>query len=134
VGAALRVACFAVPPSAGVGVEADGETLVLDEWRRGVEAGVERAVGRPVEVAVGQGPTWAEAVADVDWGPAEVLAVGATSSAVSRFFLGSHAPKIVRSAPVPVTLVPGAAPSPSGWAAASAGRRAGSRGARRGGA
>ena len=36
----------------------------------------------------------------------QILAVGANSSAVSRFFLGSHASKIVRSAPVPVTLVP----------------------------
>ena len=106
VGAALRVACFAVPPSAGVGVESGGEDLVLDEWRRGVEADVERAVGRPVEVVVGHGPTWADAVADVGWSPTEVLAVGANSSAVSRFFLGSHASKIVRNAAVPVTLVP----------------------------
>jgi nucleotide-binding universal stress UspA family protein len=35
-----------------------------------------------------------------------VLAVGTSSSAVSRFFLGSHASKIVRNAPVPVFLLP----------------------------
>lgn len=106
-GTDLRVACFAVRPlSAGVGVEAGAETLVLDEWRRAVEADVERAVGHPVATVVGHGPTWTDAVADVGWLATELLAVGANSSPVSRFFLGSHASKIVRSSPVPVSLVP----------------------------
>jgi nucleotide-binding universal stress UspA family protein len=107
IGASLRVACFAVRPLAyGVSVEPEAEDLVLDEWRRSVEADVERAAGGPVETVVGQGGTWPEAVADVGWSAGDVLAIGASSSPVSRFFLGSHASKIVRSAPVPVTLVP----------------------------
>jgi nucleotide-binding universal stress UspA family protein len=32
---------------------------------------------------------------------------------VSRFFLGSHASKILRHAPVPVTLVPRLVPAPA---------------------
>ena len=79
---------------------------MLDEWRRTVEADVEQAAGRPVEVVLGQGGTWREAVADAGWSGDDVLAIGASSSPVSRFFLGSHASKIVRNAPVPVTLVP----------------------------
>ncbi|SER12956.1 universal stress protein [Microlunatus flavus] len=106
VGAAFRVACFAVRPEVGISVEAGAESVVLEEWRHAVQADVDRAAGRSVEVAVGQGPTWTDAIADVGWSSTEVLAVGANSSAVSRFFLGSHASKIVRSAPVPVTLVP----------------------------
>jgi nucleotide-binding universal stress UspA family protein len=65
-----------------------------------------------VDVVVGQGGTWADALNDVSWGSGEVLAVGTSSSAVSRFFLGSHASKIVRNSPVPVFLWPRAVPRP----------------------
>lgn len=106
-GARLRVACFAVRPLAsGVSIEAGAEDLVLDGWRRAVEADVARAAGRPVETVVGVGGGWRAAVADLDWAEDDVLAVGASSSPVSRVFLGSHASKIVRNAPVPVTLLP----------------------------
>jgi nucleotide-binding universal stress UspA family protein len=53
---------------------------------------------------VGQGGTWADALTALPWGSGEVLAVGTSSSAISRFFLGSHASKIVRNSPVPVYL------------------------------
>ena len=49
---------------------------------------------------------WGEALRAVDWTEGDVLVIGASSSPVSRFLLGSHASKIVRHAPVPVTLVP----------------------------
>jgi nucleotide-binding universal stress UspA family protein len=62
------------------------------------------------EFVVGQGGSWGDALIDVPWGNGEVLAVGTSSSAISRFFLGSHASKIVRSAPVPVFLMPRTAP------------------------
>jgi nucleotide-binding universal stress UspA family protein len=108
IGATLRVACFAVrPPNArGGSVEPGAEDLVVAEWRRAVVAEIADTAGAGLETVVGQGGTWGEAVADVSWAEGDVLAVGASSSPVSRFFLGSHASKILRNAPVPVTLVP----------------------------
>ena len=47
----------------------------------------------------------------MEWTDGEVLAVGTSSSVISRFFLGSHASKILRSSPVPVTLVPRLVPA-----------------------
>jgi nucleotide-binding universal stress UspA family protein len=119
IGATLRVACFAVRPmtAAAGSIEPAAENLVVDEWVTGLESDVRQALrGRAdgastrVGVVVGRGGTWVEALADVPWGSGEVLAVGTSSSAVSRFFLGSHALKIVRSSPVPVYLWPRAMP------------------------
>ena len=55
---------------------------------------------------VGQGGSWGDAIGAVPWTVGDVLAVGASSSAISSFLLGSHASKIVRNSPVPVYLVP----------------------------
>jgi nucleotide-binding universal stress UspA family protein len=119
IGATLRVACFAVRPSSAAAgsIEPDAEDLVVGEWAAGLASDVRQALrsgdrgpGSPADVVVGQGGSWAEALADVPWGAGEVLAVGTSSSAVSRFFLGSHASKIVRNAPVPVYLWPRAVP------------------------
>jgi nucleotide-binding universal stress UspA family protein len=119
IGATLRVACFAVRPltAAGGSIEPSAEDLVVGEWAAGLESDVRlalRAGGTetPVDVVVGQGGSWAEALADIPWGSGEVLAVGTSSSAVSRFFLGSHASKIVRNSPVPVYLWPRRVPTP----------------------
>jgi len=116
IGAALRVACFAVRPvtSAAEPVAAGAERLVVDEWSKHLEGDIAHvlsstqggSVATRVETVVGQGTSWADALADVAWADREVLAVGTSSSAISRFFLGSHASKIVRSAPVPVFLMP----------------------------
>ena len=113
IGATLRVACFAVrPPDArGGSVERGAEDLVVAEWRRAVVAEIADAAGAGLETVVGQGSSWPEAVADVSWTDGDVLAVGASSSPISRFFLGSHASKILRSSPVPVTLVPRLVPA-----------------------
>lgn len=113
IGATLRVACFAVrPPDArGGSIEPGAEDLVVAEWRRAVVAEIAETAGAGLETVVGQGSTWGEAVADVSWADGDVLAVGASSSPVSRFFLGSHASKILRSSPVPVTLVPRLVPT-----------------------
>jgi nucleotide-binding universal stress UspA family protein len=119
IGATLRVACFAVRPMAAVAgsLEPDAEDLVIGEWATRLESDVRHALrardGEPatrVDVVVGQGGTWAVALNDVPWGRGEVLAVGTSSSAVSRFFLGSHASKIVRNSPAPVFLWPRAVP------------------------
>ena len=55
---------------------------------------------------VDQGGSWGDAIGAVPWSVGDVLTVGASSSAISSFLLGSHASKIVRNSPVPVYLVP----------------------------
>ncbi len=105
VGAALRVASFAVRPRApivaGVGQEADHSIVAL--WSRQVRA----AVPAGVEIVVGHGETWEEAIDDVEWSEGDVLVVGSSSiGPVARVFLGSRASKIVRVSPVPVVVVP----------------------------
>src|SRR4051794_9250937 len=121
IGATLRVACFAVRPmtAAAGSIEPSAEDLVVAEWVTGLESDIRQALradadaaGTPVDVVVGQGGTWADALTALPWGSGEVLAVGTSSSAVSRFFLGSHASKIVRNSPVPVYLWPRAMPWP----------------------
>lgn len=115
-GVGLRVANFAVRnPLAQAGtVEDDAEDLVVRAWSRQVEQSVAASLPdsaggdgtHPTEIVVGQGDTWGEAIAAVPWTAGDLLAVGARSSAISRFLLGSHAAKIVRNSPVPVYLVP----------------------------
>jgi nucleotide-binding universal stress UspA family protein len=118
VGAALRVASFAVRPgpvvTAGVGLRAEDE--VLDEWaahiRRAQQEMVEQVLALPVApepggTVIGRGYDWDEALADVEWDDGDVLVVGSSPSGpLARVFLGSRASKIVRNAPVPVVAVP----------------------------
>ena len=114
--AALRVACFAVRPMTTYGgsIEPSAEDLVVDEWARHLGediAGAMTAAGLApmapqVETVIGQGTSWAKALAEISWAPGDVLVVGSSASPFDRFLLGSHASKIVRSAPVPVLLVP----------------------------
>jgi nucleotide-binding universal stress UspA family protein len=119
IGVGLRVACFAVRPAtaAAGSIEPAAEDLVVGEWAAELERDVRRAldpggsgeggsVATRVDVVVGRGSSWAEALTDVPWVDGEVLAVGTSSSAISRFFLGSHASKIVRNSVVPVSLMP----------------------------
>jgi nucleotide-binding universal stress UspA family protein len=122
-GATLRVAAFAVrPTSAFLGtIEADAEGLVVDEWAKNTEQAIENAfsqirdlpdVPRSLQTAIGRGHGWAEALEDVDWTDADLLIVGSSTSApVARVFLGSHASKLVRHAPVPVAVLPRTAAS-----------------------
>ena len=122
IGASLRVACFAVRPmTAATGsIEGSAEDLVVNEWAGQLEGDITQALGSrdsgtvttKVDIVIGQGGTWAEAMTDLEWTDGEVLAVGTSTSAISRFFLGSHASKIVRSAPVPVFLMPRTLPLP----------------------
>jgi nucleotide-binding universal stress UspA family protein len=118
VGAALRVASFAVRPApprtAALGPHA--EDPVVDEWVAHVEKaqreGLDRVAALPVApepggAVVGRGHGWADALADVDWAEDDVLVVGSsTSGPLERVFLGSRSSKIVRNAPVPVVAVP----------------------------
>jgi nucleotide-binding universal stress UspA family protein len=116
--AALRVAAFAVRPTiafAGT-IEADAEELVVAEWAKTTERAAELALQRVRELpdaprmlqtAVGRGHNWPEALEDLDWTEDDLLIVGSSSSApIARVFLGSRASKLVRSAPVPVVVLP----------------------------
>jgi nucleotide-binding universal stress UspA family protein len=105
VGAQLRVASFAVrahaPYTSGVGAEGRGG--VLDEWLEAIRS----AVPEGLEVAIGQGTDWEEAIEEIEWSDGDVLVVGSSSiGPVAQLFLGSRAAKIIRHAPVPVVMVP----------------------------
>jgi nucleotide-binding universal stress UspA family protein len=112
-GLRLRVACFAVRPSTvEVGsIEKTADALVVDEWADQLRADISRSLTNAaydparVETVVGSGATLGEAVRAVAWDPGDLLVIGASTSAVSRFFLGSHASKIVRSSPAPVLVL-----------------------------
>jgi nucleotide-binding universal stress UspA family protein len=120
----LRVVCFAVRPMAEfVGaVEPSNEQLVVEEWMKRLEDDIAAALeaatqptegsdGRTatatrVETVLGQGSSWSEALNDVSWSDGDLLVVGTSHGPLSRFFLGSHAAKIIRNSPVPVMLLP----------------------------
>ena len=120
--APLRVVCFAVRPMAALvgAVEEGAEQLVTEEWMQRLEDDITAALasapdaasagagGRlpsPVDTALGHGSSWADALHDVPWADGDLLVVGITSGPLGRFFLGSHAAKIVRNSPVPVALL-----------------------------
>lgn len=118
VGAALRMASFAVRPAPPrtIAVGPRIEDAVVDEWvahiekeqRRVLELVAALPVAPPTDAAViGRGHDWADALADVEWADGDVLVVGSsTSGPLERVFLGSRASKIVRNAPVPVVALP----------------------------
>jgi nucleotide-binding universal stress UspA family protein len=116
--------CFAVRPMAEfVGaMEPSNEQLVVKEWMKRLEDDIAAALeaathptegsdGRTaaatrVETVLGQGSSWSEALNDVSWSDGDLLVVGTSHGPLSRFFLGSHAAKIIRNSPVPVMLLP----------------------------
>jgi nucleotide-binding universal stress UspA family protein len=121
--APLRAVCFAVRPQAEYAgtVEPGTEDLVVEEWRKRLESDVAAAsaaaggtLGQAgttatrtgVETVLGRGGTWSDALHDVSWTDGDLLVVGVSTGPLSRFYLGSHAAKIVRSSPVPVMLLP----------------------------
>jgi nucleotide-binding universal stress UspA family protein len=116
--AILRVAAFAVRPTAAFlgTIESDAEELVVQAWVKHTEEATESALQQvrhlpdvppELQTVIGRGHSWAEALEDIDWTEGELLMVGSSTSApVARVFLGSHASKLVRHAPVPVVVVP----------------------------
>ena len=129
-GASVRLASFAVRPrppyTSGVGTEAD--RAMIAQWAEEIESAGRAALARArdlervpdgLEVVVGFGESWVEALEDVGWQDGDVLAVGSSASGpIARVFLGSRAAKIVRSSPVPVVVAPrGAAAELAGQAA-----------------
>jgi nucleotide-binding universal stress UspA family protein len=118
VGAALRIASFAVRPrtplTAGVGSRA--EDSVLNVWSADVTRAQEKVLAEvsrlphaPATVSrvIGHGTDWAEALEDIGWDDGSILAVGSSPAGpLERVFLGSRSSKIVRQSPVPVVVLP----------------------------
>ncbi len=117
-GASLRAVSFAVRPPKRVfgSVEESADDLVVEQWVLGTKKALRAGVGDgdPAlaerlarTLVVGEGMSWGKAIENVDWQDGDLLVIGPSSSApAARLFLGSRASKIVRSAPVPVFMVP----------------------------
>lgn len=117
-GAGIRIASFHTRPrayaAAGVGFQAEDQ--VIAEWESTIRSHITEIMteieqsGRipeSIEVVVGAGKNWHDALRAVEWQGTEVLLLGSSSlGPLARISLGSHAAKILRSSPVPVVLVP----------------------------
>jgi nucleotide-binding universal stress UspA family protein len=113
----LRIVSFTVRPVpmfAGA-IETSAEDLVIEQWSRRtfdeiikqLNAVRARIPVPDVDVVVGTGYDWREAVESVSWEAGDMLALGSGAAGqVAQVFLGSAASKILRHAPVPVMIVP----------------------------
>ena len=113
----LRIASFTVRPITmyGGSIERSAENLVVKQWtRKTMDAALEqledarRRVEVPdVDVVIGAGTDWRDAVDGIAWQSGDILLLGSGAAGpVSQVFLGSAASKILRHAPVPVMIVP----------------------------
>jgi nucleotide-binding universal stress UspA family protein len=60
-----------------------------------------------VDVLIGAGTEWRDAVDDIAWRAGDMLMLGSGAAGpLSQVFLGSAASKILRHAPVPVMILP----------------------------
>ena len=110
----LRLTTFVVrdkqmyPTGAGYQIE----NLVANQWRDQAVAAqkallAELSGATPVKSAIGDGPTWKEALQSVGWKPGEVLVIGSGRiGPLAQVFLGSNGNRIIRNAPVPIIVVP----------------------------
>lgn len=117
-GASLRAVSFAVRPPKRVygSVEESADDLVIEQWVERTKSALRAEVGDgdpdlaerlARTLVVGAGVSWGKAIGNVEWRDGDLLVIGPSSSApAARLFLGSRASKIVRSAPVPVCMVP----------------------------
>jgi nucleotide-binding universal stress UspA family protein len=118
VGATLRIASFAVwsRPAYTTALGADSEDLVLEQWAAQVRKASRSALAqvqglatapRDVELEIGSGPAWEDAIEDIGWAEGDVLVVGSSElGPVAKVFLGTRATMILRHSPVPVAVVP----------------------------
>lgn len=113
----LRIASFTVRPVTmyGGSIERSAENLVVKQWtRKTMDAALEqledarRRVEIPdVDVVIGAGTDWRDAVDGIAWQSGDLLLLGSGAAGpVSQVFLGSAASKILRHAAVPVMIVP----------------------------
>lgn len=118
VGASFRVVSFAVwaRPAYTTRLGTDPEDAVLKEWTSTVESDINNVLddvgamsnaSTKLEIVIGRGRDWGQAIDDVGWGEGDVLVVGSsTGGPFAQIFLGSRAAKILRHSPVPVVVVP----------------------------
>ena len=113
----LRIASFTVRPSTmfGGSMERSAEELVVQQWMsKTMEAAAKQLddarakLSIPdVDVVIGTGTEWREAVDDIAWETGDLLLLGSGAAGpMAQVFLGSAASKILRHAPVPVMIVP----------------------------
>ncbi|MBW9095530.1 universal stress protein [Microbacterium jejuense] len=116
----LRLVTFLVDPARRP-VTTDvshAQAQVIDVWTRQAVAAQAEAVVHvrtlgfaddEIEYGIAAAPDWGAAVSSVGWTEGDVLVVGSSSThRLAQVFLGSSASKILRNAPVPVVVVPGA--------------------------
>lgn len=113
----LRIVSFTVQPVRlfGGAFESAPEKLVVEQWSQRMHNDIVRQldivrehVAVPyVDIIVGNGSDWREAVESVPWEPGDMMVLGSGAAGKSAgVFLGSAASKILRHAPVPVMIVP----------------------------
>jgi nucleotide-binding universal stress UspA family protein len=115
--ATLRIVSFTVRPvQMFVGsIEPSAEDLVVQQWSRRTFEDIVKQLNAvrvhvpvpDVDVVVGSGHDWREAVEAVSWEAGDMLLLGSGAAGpLAHVFLGSVASKILRHAPVPVMIVP----------------------------
>jgi nucleotide-binding universal stress UspA family protein len=108
------------------GVGYDAENVVINQWRQqAAEAQQKLLADLPKDIVaqatVGDGPNWKAALDSIPWEDGEVLVVGSSRlGPMAKVFLGANGVKIIRSAPVPVIVVPRGAATTLGEPASSA--------------
>jgi nucleotide-binding universal stress UspA family protein len=115
--ARLRIASFTVSPygrCSGL-MERSAEELVVQQWaRKTINAAVNQLndarsrISIPdVDVVIGTGTDWREAIDNIAWEDDDMLLIGSGAAGpMSQVFLGTAASKILRHAPVPTMIVP----------------------------
>ena len=116
--AAFRIASFSVRPRMVFAstMAGSGEDLVVDQWlvrtRQVISEQLDEVrrlpdVPAPLEVLIGDGHDWREAIGQGDWSDGDVLVIGSGSSGpLASVYLGARASKILRNTPAPVVLLP----------------------------
>lgn len=115
--ASLRIVSFTVRPVRmfGGSIEPTAEDLVVQQWSKRTFDDIVKQLNAvrnhvpvpDVDVVVGSGHDWREAVEAVPWEAGDMLLLGSGAAGpLAHVFLGSAASKILRHAPVPVMIVP----------------------------
>jgi nucleotide-binding universal stress UspA family protein len=115
--APLRIVSFTVRPVQRFGgsIELTADDLVVQQWSKRTFDDIVKQLNAvraripipDVDVLVGSGNDWREAVEAVSWKAGDLLLLGSGAAGpAAHVFLGSAASKILRHAPVPVMIVP----------------------------
>ncbi len=115
--APLRIVSFTVRPVQmfGGSIEPTAEDLVVQQWSKQTFEDIVKQLNAvrvhvpvpDVDVVVGSGHDWREAVEAVPWEAGDMLLLGSGAAGpLAHVFLGSAASKILRHSPVPVMIVP----------------------------